>query len=101
VIAISVAQFKQVLLSGKILDKKRDGFRPKAVGRGAALGGGDAAIAATRSLGSYGKSGPGVVVGRTWIRACDRLKNDLSKNSRRAIDSGVSKNGKYSLKPGP
>ena len=45
-IAIEVAQFKQVLLSGKILDKKRDGFRPNADGRRAASGGGGAAVAA-------------------------------------------------------
>ena len=44
-IAIEVAQFKQVLLSGKILDKKRDGFRPNADINRAALDGGNAAKA--------------------------------------------------------
>jgi len=48
VIAIEVAQFKQVLLSGKILDKKRDGFRPIADGGSATLNGGDAAVAVSQ-----------------------------------------------------
>jgi len=43
VIAIGVAQFKQVLLLEKFLDKNGDGFRPIAASRCAALGGGDAA----------------------------------------------------------
>jgi len=55
VIAIGVAQFKQVLLLEKFLDKNGDGFRPIADGRSAALGGGDAAGADVLfNLKSYG-----------------------------------------------